>query len=771
MPGDSPVNNSKAALAGGVPEEQFQKLVEVISRSQHNYRELIDNLDQAVFTISLDGEVRVANRRFCEILDVGFTELIGHNLSEFIESPHLAEVRGSLDRFSKAGSWSGTVLVRLKRDSALRYFDCWLQALADDQCSGWARDVTAQYESEIRFNELFESLREGVFFATVDGQILDANPAMVHLLGYASKEDLQTQNLRELYPLPDDRQATVGELQSKGSFRDREIKLKRKDGKMIYCLASGFAVRDTFGRINRLQGTLVDITERREMEKKLHHEQEFVRRLVANFPDLIAVFDRDGRFTYVSQSVKDVLGGSPDEYLGHTFASRASHDDEQKLAEMFQNVISANYSSAHVEVRVRHRDGSWKTLRASAGPLYDESGKITGVVASARDVTESKLIEERLAQKEKFAAMGQMMAGAAHELNNPLTAILGVGELLHERAADETSKRQLDLVMQQARRAAAIVQNLLAFSRPSPQARSPIPLAGIVQHAIQLAQPALSQKNIAVTFEAPGTLPPVLGDSKLLTQVFLNILINAEQSISASGRGGHLKVALAAVHDRVAVTIADNGPGISAENIGKIFDPFFTTKRPGGGSGLGLTIALAVIKEHNGAIDVESSPGAGAAFCVSLPVAGKKASDFSRNPGEQSEPVGNFLAGRTALVVDDEESIREILQEGLAARGMQVDAASTAEEALTLLASRTFDVVLCDFNLPKLSGEQFFNQLSKGQDRALPRFVFITGELVDSERIAKVGAQGASILQKPFRVPTVAKLLANLLEPQSSRTS
>ena len=193
------------------------------------------------------------------------------------------------------------------------------------------------------------------------------------------------------------------------------------------------------------------------------------------------------------------------------------------------------------------------------------------MVASARDVTESKLIEERLVQKEKFAAMGQMMAGAAHELNNPLTAILGVAELLHERAADETSKRQLDLIMQQARRAAAIVQNLLAFSRPSPQARSPIPLAGIVQHAIQLAQPALSQKNIAVTFEAPGTLPPVLGDSKLLTQVFLNILINAEQSISASGRGGHLKVALAAAQDRVAVTIADNGPGISAENIGENF--------------------------------------------------------------------------------------------------------------------------------------------------------------------------------------------------------
>jgi PAS domain S-box-containing protein len=772
---DSPFKSSDIAVAGGVPEEQFQKLVEVISRSQHNYRELIDNLDQAVFTLSLTGEVRVANRRLCEILGVRFTDLIGHNLDDFIESPRLAEVHGSLDAFIAAGSWSGTVLVRLKEDSSLRYFDCWLQALAEEgrvtSVSGWARDVTAQYESEIRFNELFESLREGVFFATVDGYILDANPAMVNLLGYAHKAELQTHNLKDLYSVPGDRQITVGELQSRGSFRDREIILRRKDGKMIFCLASGFAVRDTFGRISRLQGTLVDITERREMEKKLHQEQEFVRRLVANFPDLIAVFDRDGRFTYVSQSVKDVLGGAPEDYIGDTLGKRAGRDDQQKLADMFRNVISSNQSSVQVEFRIRHTDGSWKTLRASAGPLYDEIGKITGVVASARDVTESKLIEERLAQREKFAAMGQMMAGAAHELNNPLTAILGVGELLHERAADETSKRQLDLVMQQARRAAGIVQNLLAFSRPSAQARSEIRLPEVVQHAVQLAQPALSRKNIAVTFEAPGALPPVLGDAKLLTQVFLNIIINAEQSISSGATAGHLKVSLAGLGDRVAVTVADDGPGISDENIGKIFDPFFTTKRPGGGSGLGLTIALAVIKEHNGSIDVESLPGSGAAFQVTLPAIGKVISNPVQNSAEKSQPGANALAGHTALVVDDEEGIREIVQEGLTARGMKVEAASTAEDALALLAAKHYDVVLCDFNLPKLSGEELFNRLRERPAHVLPHFVFITGELVDSERIAQLGKKGASILQKPFRVPDVARLLGNFFQSQTSKTN
>ncbi len=160
--------------------------------------------------------------------------------------------------------------------------------------TGWARDVTAQYETEIRFAELFESLREGVFFATTSGRILDANPAMVHLLGFDNKEELQSRNLRDLYVNPGELESLFSEIESKGSFRDREVLLRRKDGQVIYCLASGFAMRDTFGNVARLQGTLVDVTERREIERQLHQEQEFVRRLVANFPDLIAVLDRDG---------------------------------------------------------------------------------------------------------------------------------------------------------------------------------------------------------------------------------------------------------------------------------------------------------------------------------------------------------------------------------------------------------------------------------------------------------------------------------------------
>ena len=225
---------------------------------------------------------------------------------------------------------------------------------------------------------------------------------MIRLLGFDSKESLQSRSLPEFYVHPEDRLVLVEELRSKGSFRDHEVKLRRNDGKVIYCLASGFAIRDTFGNVARLQGTLVDVTERREIERRLHQEQEFVRRLVANFPDLIAVLDREGRFTYASPSVRDILGGNAEQYVGNSFAAHSDPQDQPKIEAILGSLLSGRESSAQFEFRARHDNGTWKILRASAGPFVDEDGEIAGVVASARDVTESKLIEQQLIQKKNL---------------------------------------------------------------------------------------------------------------------------------------------------------------------------------------------------------------------------------------------------------------------------------------------------------------------------------------------------------------------------------
>src|SRR3984885_969678 len=1014
-----------------VSDTPVEKLSETIVRSQHDYRELIDHLDQALFTLSLDGEVRVANLRLSEILGTSFQELIGRSLGDFIESPTLDEAKKSLPNFLETGLWSGTIPVWLKKDKMLRYFDCWLQLAANQGVRtiiGWARDITKQQESEIRFKELFEAFSEGILFVTPAGQLLDANPALVRILGYSSKQELQEVNFRDVYADPDARDAILRELETTGAVNEREIVMRRKDGKQIHCLTSGFAIRDASGRPVRLQGTLVDITERRDMEKRLLQEQSFIRRMVASFPDLIAVLDRDarflyisdhvdtvlgwqpeqyvgsvfgaranpedkakldalfqrviqgeesqgqvefrsphadgswrdllltarpffgddgainglvttvrgvternrmeedlrqseerfrlmvegvtdyaifmldidghvtswnrgaerikgykaseiigkhfslfyppedvasgkperelklaaeqghcedegwrvrkdgsrflanvvitavrdqegklqgfskisrdvteryemerklhqerefvrslvecfpdlivvldteGRFKFVSERIKDILGVSPQEYIGKPVGQRIGPEDRLKLNKLFQNAIAGQKGQDQIEIRAQHADGSWKILRVSGNPLFDEKGTIVGMVSSGRDVTESKHLEHQLADKEKFTAMGQMMAGAAHELNNPLTAILGVSDLLRERATEDATRRQVDLVLQQARRAATIVQNLMAFSRPLAQGRATLRLGDILKEALQLERANLEKKNIRTKFATPNDSFTVDGDRKLLLQVFLNILANAAQSISPAREQGQVDITVARTGDQIRVTFADDGPGIPAEIIGKIFDPFFTTKRPGGGSGLGLTISLAVIKEHGGTIEIESGSGPGATIHVLLPAAA--ASEVSPAPAASRAKSAPALAGHAALgghsvlIVDDEEGIREIVQDGLSARGMRVEAAESSEAALEYLAKNTCEIVLCDFNLPGMSGEKLFEELRTRLGDSMPRFVFMTGELVSPAVTERFREKGARVLQKPFQLSGLATLLTDLLQPEPSQ--
>ena len=390
-----------------------------------------------------------------------------------------------LPELLRKGTRAGALPIRLRGENEIRYFSCWLQTVIENgqpaHITGWARDITAQHESEIRFSELFESLREGIVFVTLEGQLLDANPALVRMLGYDTKEELKAINFRDMYDDPAVREKILRDLEEHGAVHGREVVFRRKDGKRIHCLTSGFAIRDASGRAVRLQGTIVDITERIEIEKRLHQEQEFVSRLVTSFPDMIAVLGRDGRYTYISGRVRDVVGRSPQEFLGTKLGTGSSDEDRHKIEEVFDQVMSGKETRVQAEFRAPHRDGTFRVLLVSASPLFDEKGKITGVVTSARDVTESKQVEQEFAQKERFAAMGQMMVGAAHELNNPLTAILGISDLLRDRVTDETTRRQVDVILQQARRAAAIVLNLLAFSRNSTRKYSKIRLEEIVR--------------------------------------------------------------------------------------------------------------------------------------------------------------------------------------------------------------------------------------------------------------------------------------------------
>ncbi len=607
---------------GAAPsEEQLDQLSQVILRSQRNFKELIDSFDDPACATSLDGTLRTVNKRITEITGLTYSELIGRKIYDFVDEPTQAEVERNLGRFLEKRRWAGTVQIRLKNNSRPRYFECVLNGIVKgDEVVGTSmlgRDVTEQREKEMRFTELFETLQEGVYFSTPEGELLDANPALVSMLGYVEKGQLLAAELAALNFNPG--QPVLGRaVDDRGGVRTREVKLRRKDGTPAVFLDSSRAVWDTSGNIIRYQGTLVDITEKRKMERQLEQQDEFRSRLLESFPDLILVVDLEERYTFVSSRARDLLGYEPQEMVGKKISEVEDHSPE--VAALYRTVVSGKQAFASAEYGARHRDGSWRTMRAAGSQLVDADAKISGVIISVRDITVERKMEQQIVQSERLAAMGAMIGGVAHELNNPLTSIMGVSELLQDTETNETSRKQLAMLQQQARRAAEIVQNLTYFARPPAPGKSRINLVEVVERTLNLHAYSLRKNNVTVDFLKQAGMPYALGDPHQLMQVFLNLILNAEQAIRDARDKGTLRIRLGKGDNSVWVSFHDDGPGIPKENLPSIFDPFYTTKRPGRGTGLGLSICKSVMKEHNGSVEAANSPEGGAVFTVTLPL-------------------------------------------------------------------------------------------------------------------------------------------------------
>ncbi len=605
-------------------EEQLDQLGQVIARSQRSFKELIDSLDDVAFASSLDGTLRTVNRRLTELLGLHYTQVVAHKLDEFVEEPRRAAFEQGLGRFLERRRWSGLVPVRLKTSARLLYFDCVLNAIVKgDEVAGvsvLARDVTEEREKERRFTELFETLQEGVYFSTPEGKLLDANAALVQMLSYSGKEELLSLDPSGLNFDSSQSPVLGRSADDRGSERAREITLRRKDGSAGIFQDTSRAVWDAAGKIIRYQGTLVDVTERREMEKTLRRQEEFQRYLLESFPDLILVIDLNERYSFVSSRIRDLLGYKPEDLLAKKVEDLQDHSPE--FVALYRDVIAGRKKFGFCEYGALHRDGSWRTMRATASPLFDAESKLNGVIVSVRDITVEKKLEQQIIQSERLAAMGQMIGGFAHELNNPLTSILGVTELLQEGEATEAVRKQLNMLQQQSRRAAEIVQNLMYFSRPPAPGKSPINLSELMQRTLHLQAYSLRKNNITVDFLPETSLPTLSGDPHQLMQVFLNLILNAEQAMREVRDRGTLRIRLGKVGDSVSATFQDDGPGIPVDILPNIFDPFYTTKRPGRGTGLGLSICKAILREHGGNIEAASGPGGGAVFTVTLPTGG-----------------------------------------------------------------------------------------------------------------------------------------------------
>jgi signal transduction histidine kinase len=409
-------------------------------------------------------------------------------------------------------------------------------------------------------------------------------------------------------------------------------------------------------------------------------------------------------------------------------------------------------------LRLRRADNTpvWVELTARA----DRAPKGGGlrVEALMRDVSERKKLDDetrdiyhQLLQAEKMAALGQTISGVAHELNNPLATILSWSERLSQQPMlDDSMRRGLETIFSESERAARIVRNLLTFARKRQTTRMMVDVNNVVAETLALRAYDQRLTNIRVLDALAAGLPQVFADGHQIKQVLLNLVINAEQAmLSANGRGVIVVRSWHDVeHESVILEINDDGPGIPDDVQPKIFDPFFTTKEVGKGTGLGLTVAYAIVQEHGGRIRLESQPGAGASFYVELPVSGKA----PVAPAPRPEGPINTVAGASILVVEDEAALATAVVDALRDADFVAEWAADGEEALAKVQATRYDLVICDLRMPKLDGRAFYRSLSAAVPALSKRVVFVTGDVAGTDAEEFLNDTGCRWLAKPFRL-------------------
>lgn len=602
-------------------EMEAQKLLQTVIASREGFRDLIDSFDASVFTVSLDGKIRAVNRSFIDIFGLTFQEVIGAELTSLIASPTLEQMKSGLETFHKKRHWSGLVRACIAKTNEWRYFDCTVHAVLQDDAvlavTVIANDVTAEREREKQFSTLFETLQEAVWITSSDGRLVDGNSAMVSLLGASDRNAVLGSNIVDRIAEPE-RKVFERALKQRETLRDVELTIKREDGTEAICIASAIGVFDVAGGM-KFHGTFTDVTARRSMERMLAREQKFREQLIASFPDAIACTDVEGKITFTSTHAERMFDSNADDLLHAKIYEHADPLDSQKLESALQQALSDPAKVVRTELHLR----SGALVQVVASAVSGDQEQTSNVVWALRDVTEQRKVQQELVMSERLAAVGQMLEGFSHELNNPLTTIVGACELLKDETLSEAGIRNLDLLQSQSARARELVRNLLLFSSPPTQGRASVNILDLLQAVLTLRRNSLSAHNLSVDIRDSGILPFTVGEPSQLMQMFLNVLVNAEQACISEG-GGTIRIRVGSDGGNVWCTVHDDGPGISPEDAKRIFEPFFTTGRSSRRVGLGLSISRSIAKAHGGSIEYKQAADGGSVLKIVLP-AGSRA--------------------------------------------------------------------------------------------------------------------------------------------------
>jgi len=458
--------------------------------------------------------------------------------------------------------------------------------------------------------------------------------------------------------------------------------------------------------------------------------------------------------TDANEYIYSLLGYFKDELIGEKLFKIYPDAGYGLLKKSIERHFEDEVSISGLEIDLLTKSGETVPTSIKAVLLRDYEGKVFGSLGLIRDMREVKVLQQTLVQSEKLSSVGEMAAGVAHELNNPLTAIIGYSNLLMDKDIPEEIAKQIEIINQQSQRCQNIVSNLLMFSRRYEAKQDSVDLNELAKTTIALTAYDMRSSGITIEEKYEDGLPLAFIDGNKIQQVLVNLFQNARYAVEQN-ENGEKKIGITTKkqNNLLEIEVSDTGIGIGPEKIQKIFDPFYTTKKVGEGTGLGLSISYGIIKEHGGDIYVRSKPGKGTQFVIKLPfgTAGEKnAAKIEKGDVEEVE-----FRKKTVLVIDDEEVIRDVLNLYLSDEGHAVDSTESAIKALEMIKRKNYDMIFSDVRMPDMNGLKFLEKLNEINEPLAQKVVFITGDSMSLDSIGNGNGFKNLILTKPFTINDV----------------
>jgi len=490
------------------------------------------------------------------------------------------------------------------------------------------RDITerkraeeALRESEEKYRKIVGNVYDMVYSLYPDGTLYFISPNVLSFTGYKPEEGIGHNIVEFIHP--DDREHVLADFEKTiktGEEFPTIFRFLRKDGSYFYAEELGRVIREG-GKLVGVTGIIRDITERKKMEEALRENEEKLQRMFESATDGIVVTDLNGNIMEMNEAAVRLHGSdSKEKLIGQSTFELIAEKDRVRVMEILKNALEDGQIRRNVEITFLTEDGREYFAEVSSALLRDAAGNSAGFIAIFRDITERKKMEEQLIVADRLASIGELSSGLAHELNNPLTGIILLSELLLAKDLPDDVREDLKVIDRELQRTAGIVRNLLTFARKHETEKQAANINSIIEKVLELRAYEQKVSNIEVNTQFAPALPEIMADGFLLQQVFINIIINAEHFMIEAHNKGTLTITTERVGNIVRASFVDDGLGIAQENLGHLFDPFFTTKEVGKGTGLGLSICHGIVTEHGGRIYAESELGKGATFIVELPI-------------------------------------------------------------------------------------------------------------------------------------------------------